>query len=222
MVVNNSRFFQSGKLKFRYSSSGMDFELGEQRRHLDSKQLPVYANDCNDGGKCSPQRRTFCEACIKYLDGVAWDERRQRVFFAIATDTAKNKPWILIGYDFKSDRVTRYGEFYGGGAGEVAFSPSGRYLSMVGYGVCGGCCTSSYLMVADLAEHRIGAKRLQNTAPDPDAPRNMEMIEKTRWLSESEVAYEEQSYTEKDCSSATGELQKKVATRTIKVSEITF
>jgi hypothetical protein len=199
IITNGNRVFRSGKLRFTYSSSGISLELGTEKRHIELNQLPVYTNDCTDGpSQCSSKGRTFCGTCIKQFNAVAWDERRQRVFFAIATDTSQNKPWILAGYDFRSNRITRFGEFWGGGAGGVAISPSGRYLAMQGYGVCGICCTSTYLMVADLADRRIGTgKRQSSSAPGED--RDVITIENIRWSSEREILYDDLTHKEKDC-----------------------
>src|SRR5688572_1032948 len=94
IITNGNPVFYSGKLRFTYSSSGIGMQLGTEKRHIELNQLPVYPNDCTDGAsQCSSKGRTFCGTCIKQFNGVAWDERRQRLFFAIATDTSQNKPW---------------------------------------------------------------------------------------------------------------------------------
>jgi len=210
-LISGGMIYRSGKLKFTYQTSGIDLELGTEKRHVDRNRLPVYTNDCRSS-QCFLQPRTFCGACIKQFEFVAWDEGRQRVFFAIATDISQNKPWILAGYDFKSNRVTRLGEFYGGGAGDAVISPSGRYIAMKGYGVCGGCCTSTYLMVADLAAHRMGTEK-----PQTNAPQEPRVIVTVDWAGESEIVYDALSHKEGDCNA-----ERKQSTGGVKLLDIAF
>ena len=218
---NDIRYFRSGTLTGVLRADRIDFQIGTDKYRLDLKRLPVYENDCLKGPEqCSAQKRTFCGACIVSIDGVAWDERRRRVFLGIAVDTSKNKPWILAGYDFRTNQVTRFGEFYGGGAGLVAFSPSGRYLAMQSFGVCGVCCTSSGMMVADLFEHRIGAGRSLKSSASPDVLEPVS-IKTIRWVSETELAYDAESYKEDECR-ASGSFATRKLTGSIKLSDINF
>jgi hypothetical protein len=209
---------RSDEFLFRYGWWGIDFIRGTEKRHIDLSRVPIYTNDCLTSNQCSSKPRTICEACIRNIDFVAWDPSRQRLFFAIATDISQNKPWILAAFDFKSDRAMRVGEFYGGGVGGAVISPSGRYLAIKGYAKNGICGTSSYLMVADITERRIGPERLQST-PTPQEHREVVMIDKIRWSGQSEIVYDEFSHQDNDCGNL-DEIPRKM--KSVKLSDIAF
>lgn len=118
-----------------------------------------------------------------------------------------------------ANRVMRYGEFYGGGAGAVALSPSGRYLAIQGFAVCGICCTTSTVMIADLFEHRMGA-------PKPGAAgsarvRELISIKRIDWVSPTEIIYAADWHREDECRTSNSTATKTI-TRRIKLSDVDF
>jgi hypothetical protein len=152
------------------------------------------------------------------LDVVAWDEKRGRLFLVIPTGTAKNHPWVLVGYDLRTNQIVRYGEHVSGGVSSAAPSPSGRYLALVDYAVCGVCCTSSNIAVADLQDRRMGLRPRERTDTALDAF----LIDDFRWTSESELEYQGEAHSQDACHQNPESYTKQKRTGRLKVSDFLF
>src|SRR6266516_971102 len=219
VVERGMSSFRVGSFKAFIRESGLDIQFGNERYHLDRSKFPVYAIDCRDSSQCPKPKPAYCENCVKLAELLMWDEPHRKLFFAIATDTSKNKPWILVGYDPQMERVTRYGEFWGAGAGLLTASPSGRHLAFVTYGVSGICATSALLQVVDLTERRFGSPPA--IQPDPGSQRQIIRIQTLRWLNNSEIAYEADTYPEEECRDSGGPTPRK-ADATLRLSDFKF
>ncbi len=124
--------------------TAIEIRRGDHRWRIALRELPIHANDCEgrpDRERCRalPKAAT-CTACIVFPEVIAWDRRRQRLYFSVATGTAKNRPWVIFRYDLRTRRTTRIVSDYGAGYTIGAVSRSGQFLAYVGYassGVCG-------------------------------------------------------------------------------------
>ncbi len=213
----NGPYSHLGSLVMIERSGDIELRLGAGRWRIEMAKLPIHAGDCESSGDremCEAAGEDPCVKCIRYTSLVAWDESRRRVFLGVATGTAQNKPWVLLGYDMNPDRVTRYTNTYGG-LGNGVVSRSGRYLAYSIYGVCGACCSTANVEVGDLQEQKTAK------VPMPHDPSERSSVVRIQWVSSSAVQVEMRFQKVFDCEAG---ISASTYTKTtcIKISDLQF
>ena len=160
-----------GSARVVINSDGLAISVGGHEYRAATPQLPLEPRDC-------PQAVPGKE-CVRLWDGIAWDEAREVLYLAAATDIGQNKPWMIFSYDLRSATITRIGDEEGGGFAGGMMSPSGRYPAYIGYDGCGVCCTTSRLVLLDTQTRDAGTFRLPAASRDGN-PRGRQ---RDRWPS---------------------------------------
>ncbi len=118
-------------------------------------------------------------------DVIAWDERRQKVYFVLGNGGWQSRPWTVFNYNLATHHVTRFGNTFATVMGEGAVSPSGQYLAYVQVFHCSqDPCPSDAIEVMDLWSRRIGGLP-NDISPNHDVIR----IAHLTWSSPSTVDY---------------------------------
>ena len=150
-----------------------------------------YGNYTGNGNEriCTGPPRSPCPACpSRMADVIAWDERRQKLYFVIGNGGWQSRPWTVFNYNLVTHRVTRFGNTFATAMGEGTVSPSGQYLAYVQIFHCSpgynGHCPSDAIEVMDLWTRRI-AGRPNDITPNHDVI----TITHLTWSSPSKLVY---------------------------------
>ncbi len=146
-------------------SNEIQLRQGGKQWNIDVTGL-LRVNDCygtftGDEIKriCPGPPRSPCPACPRMVDVIAFDERRQKLYFVIGSGGWQARPWIVFNYNLATQRVTRFGATFATVMGRAVVSSSGQYLAYVQVFHCspgaGGHCPSDAIEVMDLWNRRI-------------------------------------------------------------------
>jgi hypothetical protein len=148
---------------------------------IDLNRLPLLAADC--AGACSGNRSgKYCVgSCNAHWPpgAFAYHPATGSFFFAVSTDIAKNRPYVILRANTRTRRVYRIGATWGAGVGTPAeVSPSGRFLAYSSGYTAGFCDYDSWIEVVDLQTLRqaveLGHHRQEGTVS-------------VRWVSETRL-----------------------------------
>ena len=120
---------------------------------IDLNRLPLLKADC--AGACSGIRTG--RYCVGSCDAhwppgaFAYHPATGNFYFAISTDVAKNRPYVILRANTLTRQVYRIGATWGAGVGTPAeVSPSGRFLAYSSAYTAGFCDYDSWIEVVDL------------------------------------------------------------------------
>ena len=97
--IQQRRFSRTGSAQFEADTEGVVVHFGGRDWKVDLSRLPLNARDCPDDAEAQQTcatTRAPCLPCIKAWEPVAWDEAHKVFYMAAATDTGKNRPWIMF------------------------------------------------------------------------------------------------------------------------------
>jgi hypothetical protein len=160
---------------------------------IDLNRLPLLKADC--AGACSGNRSG--KYCVGGCDAhwppgaFAYQPATGNFFFAISTDTAKNRPYVILRANTRTRRVYRIGATWGAGVGSPAeVSPSRRFLAYSNNYTAGLCSFESWIEVVDLQTLKqafeLGHHSLQTT-------------ESLRWVSEGKLEVRGEQMSKPGC-----------------------
>jgi len=126
---------------------------------IDLNHLPLLPSDCsfpcfgaNAGGYC-------VGACNGHWApyAAAYHPPTGNLYFAVATDYAHNRPYVILRANTRTRQVHRIAAAWGAGVGMVGdVSPSGRYLAYVNFYAGGAGLYYSWIEVVDIQTLRRG------------------------------------------------------------------
>ena len=175
-------------------SAEIQIRQGTKEWRIDLTNL-IRVNDCyqnytGNGNEriCTGPPKSPCPECPRMVGVVAWDERRQKLYFSIGNGGWQERPWTVFNYNLATHRVTRFSTTFATVIGQGVVSSSGQYLAYVQVFHCSpgmqGRCASDAIEVMDLWNRRI-AGLPHDLTPNHDVIR----IERLTWSSPSTVAY---------------------------------
>src|SRR5262249_11247655 len=132
LVKDNKFYYRSDSLVAENMDEHLEIASRGKSYRVDFDRLPVTKEDCPDFSNSKP--------CVQSVGVVAFDEPRGRVLLDVPTDTWKNVPMVMVGYELSTGTLTRYGVTSGVGMREGTASASGRYFGFVALGTAGGSC----------------------------------------------------------------------------------
>jgi hypothetical protein len=149
----------------QFDSNEIQLQQGGKEWRIDVTHL-LRVNDCygnftGDGSKriCTGLPKSPCPACPRMVDVIAWDEHRQKLYFAIGSGGWQARPWTVFNYNLATRRVTRFSTTFATTVGLGVVSSSGQYLAYVQGFHCSpgaqGRCPSDAIEVMDLWNRRI-------------------------------------------------------------------
>lgn len=211
-------FRSLGSVKIVVESDAIELQRGTRQWRIEVGRLPIRTTDCAHSRErklCDTRSRgSSCTECAGEPSIVAWDDNHSNLYFAVPTETSKNKSWILFRYNLRTRRSTRLVNDYGGGFGLGQVSRSGQYLAYVQFAVMGVCGTSGSLMIADLWAGRLHEIR-ETTSSQDEIP----VVESIHWKSPNEVEIEGAVHRESECRSSEN-FPKRSFRRTVNTSEL--
>ena len=182
-----------------WSRDYLEIRRGSLVWRVDKSRLPVRRSDCEDETRraayCQAlSARSQCTQCAGPMNILAWDDAHRRLYFAVPTGTAKNKPWIIFRYSLRTRAIERISSDYGGGFGTGEVSRSGQYLAYIGYEKMGACGTSGLLVVVDTWARRLGTVEVDTETGDEIGD-----IENIRWASPTTIEYDTHVHSAAAC-----------------------
>ena len=220
--VQQAQIHGFGPIEVSIHDDQLEIRRGAREWHVGVAQLPVFATDCDsptERQKCEARpSRSACVECIHYPSPIAWDDANESLYFAVATGTSQNRPWIIFRYNLIGSQITRIMADYGAGFAFGTLSPSGRYLAYAAYASNGVCGTQSFIEVLDL--------RSRHSAPVHYATKNDDEIvdvQSLRWANATALDYSAEIHGEADCRNAgPGSFSKRTVTGRIEVLRLGF
>jgi hypothetical protein len=180
----------------RSDANEVQIRRGDDLWRVDLSKL-VRRNDCaslDEIGKATcPGRPTMpCPDCPRGVGFIAWDDRHQKLYFAISTGRSRNNPWTIFNYSIGTHRVARFTNAWAADLQRGVVSPSGRYLAYVNIYHGGYCANSEAIEVVDLWDRRVATLRTSST--------DIATIARIDWSSNTVVQFEGVKQSESDCS----------------------
>lgn len=156
---------------------------------IDLNRLPLLPADC--AGACSGSRKgKYCVGgCEAHWPpwAFAYHPATGNFYFAVSTDVAKNRPYVILRANTRTRRVYRIAATWGAGVGMPAeVSPSGRFLAYSNAYTAGACSFDSWIELVDLQTFKQAVEPVYHS---------LEILQSLRWLSETrmEIRGEQQS-----------------------------
>ena len=118
---------------------------------------------------------------------IAWDERHQKLYFAITTGTAWEKVWVIYNYSLLTRRVARFTSTTAGELGLGEVSPSGQYLAYLKAHHTApalGCGANTDIEIVDLWNLSVISPALDFTKSD-----GLVSITRLSWPSQSSLEH---------------------------------
>jgi hypothetical protein len=131
----------------------------------------IRNNDCswpyvNQERVCQGRPTAPCPECPRRcVKQLAWDGRRDKLYFAIQTGTSHNNPWTIFNYSLRTRKVARFTSTWSSVLEGGVVSPDGHYLALINNAHAGMCANFSRIEVVDLWERR-SAQRKQGGGAD--------------------------------------------------------
>lgn len=220
--VQQAEIRKFGSIEVSIQDDQLEIRRGAREWHVDISQLPVLATDCDN-----PTERENCEAlsiqspcvkCIHYPSPIAWDEANESLYFAVATGTSRNRPWIIFRYSLVGNQITRVMADYGAGFEFGTLSPSGRYLAYAAFASNGACGTQNSIKVLDLRSQQSASARYATKNDD-----EIVLVQSLRWANATALDYSAEIHSEADCrNAATGNYSKRTVTARVEVLRLGF
>jgi Tfp pilus assembly protein PilF len=169
---------------------------------IDLNRLPVLRSDCV--GTCSDIRTgRYCVGnCNAHWppSAFAYHPATGNFYFAISTDVAKNRPYVVLRANTRTRRIYRIGATWGAGVGMPAeVSASGRFLAYSNGYTAGACDYDSWIGVVDLQT----LKHAVETRVQTGSNEWNDGVKSLRWLSEHKLEIRGERTSRQECSTAT-------------------
>jgi hypothetical protein len=209
-LKDNKNYYRSASLFAENIDQHLDIEVRGKKYRIEFDQLPVTKEDCANYSNS--------KSCVRSVGVVAFDEARGRVLLDVPTDTWKNVPMVMVGYELSTGAFTRYGMTGGIELQEGIASPSGHYFAFVSLGTAGGSCgISGRVSVVDTQLK----KMVQLEAPSFPG---IDMIQMGRmqWIGDSELSYESTAFKSDDCIANPESYKTQGTTTRVKLADLTF
>jgi hypothetical protein len=163
---------------------------------IDLNRLPLLPADC--AGACSGNRigRYCVGECNEHWppEAFAYHPATGNFYFAVGTDAAKNRPYVILRANTRTKRVYRIGAAWGTGVGMVAeVTPSVRFLAYANYYTAGACDYDSWIEVVD-------SQALKQAVEPAFHP--LETADSLRWVSEHNLEIRSERKSKPGCVAA--------------------
>jgi len=161
---------------------------GEREWQVDISKL-IRANDCMmpdqpAGRICQGPPRAPCPDCPRMISLVAWDEHRQKLYFALSTSFSWEQPFTIFNYNLITRRTSRFvNSSWAAALVDATVSANGQYLAYVKahhQSAAGPGVPQTDVEIVDLWARRIADHVL--TSPNPGG---MYVIDELNWMSRS-------------------------------------
>jgi hypothetical protein len=146
--------------------------------HLDARALS--AEPCAQAGS------SLLSDCPRYVTPLLVDEPSHRVFLQHAHDSGSNVPLSLVTLNLQTCGASSILETFGSGLGELAISPTGRYLAFTVGHHASACDAGTRPQVIDL-ESKTALDIPALSATVPEGPTRVVSL---RWASATVVEVE--------------------------------